>query len=602
MTMSEVSVRLHQRFGSGEVLAGPAAVARARAALEHGEIIALPGAGGYRLVCRADDEAACLRLRQRLQRPTRPFALLVRDPAQAAKIAALGDAEAELLARPDAPLLRARRRTGAPVCEVVAPGLADLVVGLPATALQAALLDGLDCPALVLCAAAAEQEPDAGAADTDPLARLRPLAEAFFLAEAPSDFPPVRALLLCGEGAPVVLQRGGFAGVPEDQGFALPVPASQPLLALGAAGRTSICLAHRARALLGPRLGRHADAGHRSARLVAVEEAVAKWGVEPEMIVVDAHPDCAAAALGERLARSWACGVLRVPHHLAHVAAATAEHGLRPAPGQPLGGIALDQGGWGSDGSSWGGELLELDENLRWRRAGYLEALPLVGGERVVREPWRLAVAALVRAGLGARLRELPFANEVEERALVQVADLADRPAWPMSTAAGHVLEAAGALLGLGARSLYPGEVSRRLEALALQAPAVDPWPELTLRARDERFVLPSSELLAAAATRLLDGEPPARIAAGFYDGLCRLLVRLARRGLSPEVRTIALGGGCLANRLLRRGLCERLTGAGYEVRFGQEVPPGDSGLAFGQAALAAAALARGAEPRLVRG
>jgi hydrogenase maturation protein HypF len=60
----------------------------------------------------------------------------------------------------------------------------------------------------------------------------------------------------------------------------------------------------------------------------------------------------------------------------------------------------------------------------------------------------------------------------------------------------------------------------------------------------------------------------------------------------------VALGGGCLVNRLLRDGLRQGLEEAGFKPLLATSVPPGDGGLAYGQAVVAAVAGARGAEPR----
>ena len=60
----------------------------------------------------------------------------------------------------------------------------------------------------------------------------------------------------------------------------------------------------------------------------------------------------------------------------------------------------------------------------------------------------------------------------------------------------------------------------------------------------------------------------------------------------------VALGGGCLVNRLLRDGLRGGLAEAGFEPLLATSVPPGDGGLAYGQAVVAAVAGARGVDPR----
>jgi hydrogenase maturation protein HypF len=215
-----------------------------------------------------------------------------------------------------------------------------------------------------------------------------------------------------------------------------------------------------------------------------------------------------------------------------------------------------------------------------------------------VREPWRVAAAALGRAGAAPLLPLLPLADLVPTRRLEEVARLAERPTWPLATGAGRLFEAAGALLGLVAANSWEGEAAARLEALASRVEEVQPWAECRL-APDSR-VLPSLGLLAATARRVLDGEAEASVAAGFHTTFCRLAVDLTLAVAGDRRRVVALGGGCMVNRLLLEGMTRGLANAGFEPLVPRRLPPGDGGLAYGQAVVAAVALARGVEPRPV--
>jgi hydrogenase maturation protein HypF len=62
----------------------------------------------------------------------------------------------------------------------------------------------------------------------------------------------------------------------------------------------------------------------------------------------------------------------------------------------------------------------------------------------------------------------------------------------------------------------------------------------------------------------------------------------------------VALGGGCLVNRLLSDRLAEELEIRGFEVLLPHNVPPGDGGLSYGQASIAAVAAARSVQPRQI--
>ncbi len=163
-----------------------------------------------------------------------------------------------------------------------------------------------------------------------------------------------------------------------------------------------------------------------------------------------------------------------------------------------------------------------------------------------------------------------------------------------MASGAGRLFEAAGALLGLATHNDWEGEAAVRLEGLAANWPDPAELWKIESNCSDIPVILPSIGLLAEAARRLLRGEPPSCVAASFHATFCELAARLVIR-ISQGVRgPVALGGGCLANRLLREGLRSRLEEAGFEPLLATSIPPGDGGLSYGQAALASVATARG--------
>ncbi len=145
-------------------------------------------------------------------------------------------------------------------------------------------------------------------------------------------------------------------------------------------------------------------------------------------------------------------------------------------------------------------------------------------------------------------------------------------------------------------RNDWEGEAAVALESLAAAWTGESAiWP-LAVHELAGAPVLPSAGLLLEAARRLIGGEQPERIAASFHATFCALAVELTRR--AGREMPVALGGGCLVNRLLRDGLREGLAEAGFEPLLATSVPPGDGGLAYGQAVVAAVAGARGVDPR----
>ena len=85
----------------------------------------------------------------------------------------------------------------------------------------------------------------------------------------------------------------------------------------------------------------------------------------------------------------------------------------------------------------------------------------------------------------------------------------------------------------------------------------------------------------------VLAGRPAASISAAFHNTLVvatEALLRAAatRHGHLPVVLT----GGCFQNARLAESLVSSLTGR-FDVLLHEEVPPGDGGIALGQAVVA---------------
>ena len=99
--------------------------------------------------------------------------------------------------------------------------------------------------------------------------------------------------------------------------------------------------------------------------------------------------------------------------------------------------------------------------------------------------------------------------------------------------------------------------------------------------------VLDFSALLARLADGMERREGAALFHGTLIDGFAALTAAHARPG-----EAVALGGGCLMNRILAEGLIEALGDLGLRPLVARAVPANDGGLSLGQAALARAHLA----------
>jgi hydrogenase maturation protein HypF len=572
-------------------------VTAARDELLAGKIVAVKGLGGFQLACRADSSDAVTRLRRRKKRLGKPFAVMVRNLDEAKKTVDL-DSEAEaLLASPRAPIVLAPRRAGSSVAPEVAPGLDDLGVMLPTTPLHVEIVRDPAMPPLVMTSGNLSEEP-LRSGNREAVEGLAGIADFFLL----HDRDVVRRLddsvVRTSQGGPMLVRRAR-GWVPEP--IALPASSPKVIVATGGHLQVTACVVQEQQAFLTQHVGDLDSVTAREFHTEVIDGLLDFLQVEPGLVVADAHPDYPSSWFARELGDRFGVDVLPVQHHLAHAAAVVGEHGRFPAPDEKCIGIALDGTGWGPDGTAWGGEWLGFDGELVWRRLAHLEPLPLVGGEAAVLEPWRVAVAALVRRGQEALIQATPMGSQVDQERLATMIQLAAGESWTMASGAGRVFEAAGALLGVGETNRWEGEAAARLEALASQCDhSPEVWPDVQIGLRGELPVIPSTELLFEVARRVADGENPASVAAGFHQTFCALAAELTMIVAGDERGVVALGGGCIVNRILTSGLAERLEGVGFEVCLPQNAPPGDGGLSYGQAVIGAVAAARGVKPRQI--
>lgn len=568
--------------GREHIAASSDALTHAAAALREGKILALKGLGGFQLMVDAGNERAVARLRQRKHRPEKPFAIMVRSLAEAEALAHLAVPERELLRSAAAPIVLLRRKGSAKAA--LAPGVTpdnpDIGIMLPCTPLHHLLLDELRFP-VIATSGNRSGEPIA-ASDDEAFDRLAGVADLFLSHDRailrPVDDSVMRVIhgeattLRCARGlAPLPLADAAQTGA---------------VLALGGHMKSSAAVAGEGRIVLGPHIGDLDGPAARSAYAQAVESMTGLYGALPGRVACDLHPGYHSS----HRARAMGAPVSKVPHHLAHVLAAMIDNDLADVEGGPVLGVAWDGTGYGADGTIRGGEFLHV-EGGRYRRAAHFARFRLPGGEAAVREPRRAAIGAL-HAAIGDALWDngdlAPLADFARQDREILRAMLARDLNSPLTSSAGRLFDAAAAILGLCQRTSFEGQAAMAVEFAARRAvrTAALPAPEIT--PGPDAMMLEWKPMIAAIARHVRDGAARDELAAGFIDWLADAIVEAAR---FMGIERVVLTGGCFQNALLTTWAVERLRAAGFRPFRHRRVPPGDGGLAVGQAAFAARAM-----------
>ncbi len=555
--------------------------------LAAGAIVAIKGIGGFHLGVDATNEAAVMRLRERKHRYGKPLAVMVRDVEAARAVCMLTAGDEALMQTPARPIVLAAKRDGGGIAESVAPGIPWLGVFLPYAPLQHLLFASGQVRALVMTSANLSEEPIAIDND-EALARLGAIADAFLMHDRTILQRCDDSVAAMVDGAPQLLRRArGFVPL----GVPLPIDAP-PLLAVGGHLKNVFALARGRFVYQSQHLGDLENLTGLEFFKESLDHLMRTFEIEPQAVAHDLHP----GYLSTRWAREWArergLRLIGVQHHHAHVAGCMAEHGLR---GSAIG-LSLDGTGYGTDGRVWGGEVLicRPDGFERFAHLGYV---PMPGGDAAVREPWRMAFAALRAAGFDLEAAaSLSGATGEEARVLERMIERGINT--PLTSSLGRLFDAVAAVV-LERRTVdYEAQAAIELEGAAGDEADSEPGYAMDFAAGDwaarEPATICAGPLWRNLLSDLAQGVSKARISAWFHAGVVAGFAEAAAKARAATgLRQVALSGGCMHNRRLARLLRTKLEAEGFEVFQHIQVSPGDGGLSYGQAAVAAAVLAK---------
>ena len=545
--------------------------------LRDGFIVALKGIGGFHLACDATSDAAVRLLRARKRRDEKPFAVMVAHIEDADAAAVLNEEERRLLTSSERPIVLAPKRDGSRIAEAVAPGNRMVGLMLPYSPLHHLLLAEAGRP-LVMTSGNMSDEPIAFRND-EALERLRGIADLFLVHDRGIVTRCDDSIVSVVSGRELIMRRSrGY--VPRAVPLALPV--ARPVLACGALLKNTFCLASGRQAWLGPHIGDLENVETYDSYTASIARFERFLDVKPEVIAHDLHPDYLSTVYARDRAETVR---VAIQHHHAHVVSVMAEHRLAG----PVIGVAYDGTGYGTDGTSWGGEVL-IATTAGFDRVATFRPLALAGGDRAIREPWRIALALLMDAYRGDPPREaLALLAGIADADLAAVKTLIGRGAAPLARGVGRYFDAFGALFLGRRRATYEGQVALEWNQ------AADPHHEdsytFNIRGGADPWELDLRPAVQDAVRDFAHGVPVGVIAAAFHNTLADATAALVRHTADEHRHLpVVLSGGCFQNARLAAGVRAALEPE-FDVWMPEQVPPGDGGIALGQAVIADAVL-----------
>jgi hydrogenase maturation protein HypF len=536
--------------------------------LENEGIAAIKGLGGYHLACDAKSEKAVNRLRKSKKREGKPFAVLCSSLEKIKEFAFVGEVEEKQLLSWQRPivLLKLKNELASGVCN----GLDKVGVMLPYMPFHHLLFEKTKLDVLVLTSGNLSDEPiviDNQKAESD----LLPICDVLVTYNRDIYNRTDDSVCFVANNKNRILRRSrGFVPSPIRTNLN-----TEGIFAAGAELVNCFCFGKDNQAILSQHIGDLKNPETLEFYSESFERFKKLFRVSPELIVHDMHPDY----LSTKFAKELGIKTIEVQHHHAHIASCMAEHGLD----EKVIGVSFDGTGLGDDGNIWGGEFLIADL-AEYERINHFEYTPMPGGDKVTKQPWRMALSYLYHYfGKVENWIGLPFLSNIKQEEIniiIQAIDLKINA--PLTSSSGRLFDAVSALLNICPVSLFHAEAPMRLEA-SMQNEFEDFYPfEIS---KSISFKTMFEEILQDLQNKIPVGE----ISTKFHNTLVEIIAAVAIVARhQTKINKIVLSGGTFQNQYLLEKVENKLENYKFEVFSQQQIPSNDGGIALGQLAIAA--------------
>jgi len=579
--------------------------------LANGGLLAIKGIGGFHLACDATNEEAVKRLREGKSREGKPFAVMMPNLETVRQYTEVNHQEETLLLSNKRPVVILPLYTHHPspithhlIAPSVTQGLRTLGVMLPYTPLHHLLFKGLPIPAIVLTSGNISDEPividNEHAVET-----LGQIADAVLVYNRDiHNRNDDSVVTVINTTSRIIRRSRGYA--PEPITLNMDVDG---IIATGAELKNTFCIGKGHQAILSQHIGDlknletfefYQEALTRFQKLFRLNNTpVTDYSSlithhSSPIIVHDLHPDY----LSTKFAKESGLPTIAIQHHHAHIASCMAEHGLD----ESVIGFSFDGSGYGDDGTIWGGEVFVCDLS-DYQRVAHFEPIPMPGGEKSIKEPWRMAVSYLYQAyGKSFIDLDIPFVDTVETLPLLLSA-IDKKINAPLTSSAGRLFDAVSVLLGICGTTSFEAEAAIRLELLAakniekeypyhiepIEKQATQDPTQEPKNSRTQNCIISVQPMIKTIASDIQSGIDPAIISVKFHNTIVAIMVDMAEHIRKEKgLNKVALSGGLFQNRYILTKAEQQLAKNQFDVYAHSKVPTNDGGIALGQLAIAA--------------
>ena len=530
--------------------------------LKQGKILAIKGIGGFHLVCDATNDKAIKTLRERKRRGEKPFAVMFKDINQIKDHAEITDFEEAIILSPEKPVVIVQSKENTDLSKEIAPYLDRIGVFLPYSPLHNLLLNDFGKP-LVMTSANLSDEPI-----------VKDNEEAFEKLSIFTDYILVHnrdiknrvddsVVRIIDQKISFIRRSRGYAPLP----IKLPFKLDKKVLAVGGHQKNTIAVGFDEKAFLSQHIGdlETIDACKNFEEIIY--SFFELYDLRPDMVISDLHPRYYSTQWAKEFSQKNNIPLIQVQHHYVHALSLMAENQIK---NEPIFAVCWDGTGYGEDGNLWGGEFLIADYE-RYERVCHFDYFKLIGGEKAVKEPRRVALSILFKI-FGKDLPDIPTIKAFKEKEIELFYKTWEKGLnSPLSSSVGRLFDAVASILDIRQMLSYEGQSGMIMENF-YDWDVKDFYPfEIDNVINWEPIFKEMIEDSSDTKTKI----------SKFINTLAHIVIEIYKQ--KGEGLKLGLSGGVFQNKPLTEKIIQLADKEGIEVLTHKKVPTNDGGLALGQ-------------------
>uniref|UniRef100_A0A7C5V5M6 Carbamoyltransferase n=1 Tax=Caldicellulosiruptor owensensis TaxID=55205 RepID=A0A7C5V5M6_9FIRM len=531
-----------------------------------GYIVATKGIGGFHLVCDPYNETIVKRLFESKRREGKPLALVARDIEVVKKYCHVNKMEEDIFSSPRCPIILFEKKTEQ--FSHVNSNLHTLGIMRAYTPILDYILKKTGRDFLI-----------ATSANLSGIPMIIDEGEAIQKLEGICDYVLYhnrKIVRRCDDSVGFVV-KDKFVLTRPGRGFAplrLKLSSTQfvekNILALGGYEKATVALKKDDEVIVSQYLGDLDTKEYIDFYKSALSDLLLLYNLEYDYIACDLHKNYFSTVLAEEIAEKYDKKIVYVQHHIAHVFSCMLENNLDSCIG-----FAFDGTGLGLDGNIWGSEGFLIDKR-NVKRVFHLKYYPLVGGEKSIKEPVRMAYYFAYE--IDKSFAEEYFANSNFLSKVVMAARLLN---YPLCSSFGRIFDVVGVLLRCGEKNNFEAQIPMVLESIA--GKTEERFYDFVMNFEHE-IEIDIVYILQQIINDIKRKVDRSLISAKFHNTVAKIVVEVAKRlreNYNKEV--VVLSGGVFQNKLLLKKTVSMLEKEHFKVYFNSFFPINDGGISAGQ-------------------